>query len=479
MSDLTDTPFDEVTQLQEILCRWNSEQLIDIEGVFIDYMSRNGYPLIAALDLNRNLAVKLFPRDDYSRASQLLLAVTESASERNKIKEECHIRYPLIAELIAKVDAIHSPSNFAVNKEITAFDVLETSDTKTIIWQISDIHFGRLNMLHNDPIELASIFGHLVGTHPSTKPDYIIISGDITSSAAEEEFTRFAKFCKELSIQLWDSLCPQRILLVPGNHDITWSPDGSADRLKLFADMFGDERVCVTPFGKEESFFKDPTVRVRRYGLNDSESPPLAVVSLEEAGIEVLLLVSAYYSGIIPEELRHLLRNEVNDEDARSRLIKHLRSDTGEISVQYLSLLARSLDAKPVPRLAVTHHHFTQYGAECSLSKYGYDLMKTLSDKGVSIVLHGHLHMFEARTSSRVIEMETPCCIPCTTLTAHTWRRSQGFMIHVVDSSSDGSMISLEWELAEGRLFHLESLQPAYSATLSSNPRAKRLIVDK
>ncbi len=72
---------------------------------------------------------------------------------------------------------------------------------KTIV-QISDTHFGRINY---DVIE------HLREAVIASKPDLLVVSGDLTQRARSHEFQEARKFL--------DSL-PKPQIVVPGNHDV-------------------------------------------------------------------------------------------------------------------------------------------------------------------------------------------------------------------------------------------------------------------
>jgi len=73
---------------------------------------------------------------------------------------------------------------------------------KTIV-QISDLHFGRID----PPVTQA-----LVGDIEAQSPTLVVISGDLTQRAREDQYRAAAEYLKRL---------PQPQLVVPGNHDIS------------------------------------------------------------------------------------------------------------------------------------------------------------------------------------------------------------------------------------------------------------------
>lgn len=72
------------------------------------------------------------------------------------------------------------------------------------ILQISDLHFG--------PPFLPVVSEALLQTAEQLEPDAVIVSGDLTQRAKEEQFIAAAKFLKRLPA------VPQ--LVIPGNHDV-------------------------------------------------------------------------------------------------------------------------------------------------------------------------------------------------------------------------------------------------------------------
>jgi small GTP-binding protein len=91
------------------------------------------------------------------------------------------------------------------------------------ILHLSDLHFSQ----DTDPIEfyqpLARDIQNPNGELGFSKLDYLVISGDLTRHAQPGEFERVHQFLD----RLFDSfgLSPERTLIVPGNHDLSWETD--------------------------------------------------------------------------------------------------------------------------------------------------------------------------------------------------------------------------------------------------------------
>lgn len=70
------------------------------------------------------------------------------------------------------------------------------------IIHISDLHFGRENIL---------VVNDLLNDIEMTKPDVVVISGDLTQRARREQFKKAAQFLEKISVP---------VVVVPGNHDV-------------------------------------------------------------------------------------------------------------------------------------------------------------------------------------------------------------------------------------------------------------------
>lgn len=96
----------------------------------------------------------------------------------------------------------------------------------TVLLHISDTHFGT-----EEPLVVAALlsFAH------ELKPDAVILSGDITQRARSAQFAAARAFCHELGVQ--------RLLTLPGNHDIPM--------YNLAARLFTPYAAYQASFGEE------------------------------------------------------------------------------------------------------------------------------------------------------------------------------------------------------------------------------------
>jgi hypothetical protein len=86
------------------------------------------------------------------------------------------------------------------------------------ILHLSDLHFGTLANAHNFHSQLAE---DLKGELGCSRLDGLICSGDLTMVCSDPEYLAAVAFIDKLKDEL--GLTPDRIILVPGNHDLGWS----------------------------------------------------------------------------------------------------------------------------------------------------------------------------------------------------------------------------------------------------------------
>jgi metallophosphoesterase superfamily enzyme len=456
---------DPVWQLCSIIKSWSPKDRIEILGVIIDYCQRTKKCLYNVLNKNRSIYIEIFENKkvkNYKCLCTVLYSDEYPVEETNKVYKE---HFSKVFEELIDAPKFETPPKMSI--ETVVNDALEDS---VIIWQLSDIHFGKLNTFKNDPVELASMLAYPAGMNPKVKPDYIIVSGDISSIAAVKEFTQFKEFVKRLSLLIWDKEQPQRIIMVPGNHEIHWGENGSADKLTRFKNHFSDDKCCITPFGEESVVFEGPNVEVKRYGLNGDDCPPFAEVTLKDVGIKLILLVSSFSSGQIPREVVKLLEKTSTPRDDRENLLELLRNDCGLTSSEYIALLAMKFQPNDLVNVALMHHHPVTYGSECSANSNGFNLLDTLWKKDCRLLLHGHIHMFEdAKKQTRPAVKGHAFPIPSSTLSSHTFTRSQGFLVHAFQKSNPKKLTTLRWEVSSDGNFAEEFLQPLYDIDLSQD----------
>lgn len=244
------------------------------------------------------------------------------------------------------------------------------------ILHLSDLHFHG----HEDPMSwLEPLIEDLQRELEVYSLAAVIVSGDVTSMAVDVEFAAAAKFLTLLQAELGKP----KLLVVPGNHDLSWSAsrrayvpmrrsdagaltgrdhfiDTSADyvevaddleyrgRFSTFADFY--EALC------HEGYLLDPDLQVTR-------------LLLPELRIAIYGLNSSWEI-----DHHHRARASINP-SALSRVLADVRT-----------VEARG---RPWSKIVVWHHPTEQAPNETIAN---ISVMEQLSKAGFRILLHGHLH---------------------------------------------------------------------------------------
>jgi len=453
--------FTELAQLEKLL-RQCPENRVEIAGVIMDYLGRSSGSLADVFKMNTDIYEEFFPGHPTEEAKCLVRAQIETADDAGTLRNTCKDIFPLVCtalDEIEKESAVAQESDHVDSSFLAAPWRHLGCSPGAIIWHISDIHFGKYNVFENDPTELAAVLAKAVADFPDIRPDIVVVSGDVTSEAQEEEFGGFGEFCKSLSMHVWRKISPSRLLVVPGNHDTCWQKDGTADRMARFRQRVSDGGLCVTPFGSgvTKAEADDTTVR----WIEGSERfPPFAVVSYERFHLEFILLVSGYYSGQVPAEVRELLLCHPNEDTLRNIL----RTDEGAVNREYILALSENLDETDFLRIAVGHHNPQHYGREPCANRLAPLLLETVYGKGGRVFLHGHTHLTEDVATKRPVVPGQAYAVPCPTLSSIPTSGSHGMMVHLVGPmNTRRRMASLVWELSTSSDFKSEHLRMRYS----------------
>ena len=276
---------------------------------------------------------------------------------------------------------------------------------------------------------------------------------DVSSSARINELKEFVSFYEYLGTHLWNHRSLWRLLVVPGNHETTFLPDGTADKLKTFRKYIADKKEVVSPFSSAMTKFKDNLgeVSVDIFGGAKYAEPPFALIRDKRLDLRLLLLVSSYYSGFVPDEVRRELKN-MGHGDAKQRLRELLRQDTGELKDEYISKVRSELfrQDSPAVTIAVTHHNMCQYGSYSNpVPSNAKSLLSSLADLNVRVLIHGHTHLAESDEVSRPALDGEAYPIPCPTLAGPPAPGNvNGFMLHMFGPATTPRMMtSLLWTL--------------------------------
>lgn len=257
-------------------------------------------------------------------------------------------------------------------KENHGIDFIKPKSTEIVhILHISDIHMGASNKPDRDYLQLVT---DLERELEVSYLDYIIISGDIGYHSNREEYNAAFELIDKLVKRY--KLNPNRIIVVPGNHDLNWELSkeafSSISDTNLLEQISGDRCIPDETGGKlmrdEElyklrfSYFSEYFYK-RIYGCEyPADYDKQAVICLNE-------------------EDKHLFLN-MNS----SWNIDHFYTKRANVKIDAVThALTQLLDKKYDNwlKIAVVHH-------PCNLMDD--DFLELLAVNGFNILLHGHIH---------------------------------------------------------------------------------------
>jgi CheY-like chemotaxis protein len=271
---------------------------------------------------------------------------------------------------------------------------------KEILSKILNPEFGVINILHlsdlhiTEDTDVLTILQPLVadlkhGEWPDTgKPDNrlincIAISGDFSNEAKEKEFDKAREFVEKLAEEV--NLPLGNFILVPGNHDQSWSDENTkfydledeklADENRLEAGYYhkSDKSYAIRNEDKYPCRFSNFSTFLHK-PLTGSEYPfdfvDQAIVKFfEDAGILFLTMNSSWEVDEYFPKRAHI------NEGALARGLKEVMNIT-EIH-----------RGSSILKIALWHHPTTD--DERIQNK---DILEQLKEANFKLVLHGHVH---------------------------------------------------------------------------------------
>lgn len=243
------------------------------------------------------------------------------------------------------------------------------------VLHLSDLHFGTAEDALGAYAKLAADLRQMGCEHL----DAVLVSGDLTQRAAASEFEAARSFLERLGEGF--GFGPKRIVVVPGNHDLSWAVSQTAYVLKKRKDLkvepaagtFITHGAEVLEIREEEAWRRRFEPFALFYQQLCGEEYPLdpgqqaVLVDLPEAHLTVLGLNSAW-------EIDHHFRDRASILD---------------------SALSRSLlklgphDPGVRTRVAMFHHPLRSSGSDY-IKDDGF--LQQLAVHGFRLALHGHVH---------------------------------------------------------------------------------------
>ncbi len=244
------------------------------------------------------------------------------------------------------------------------------------IMHMSDLHLGSDIILRSIyrrrswvAPDIGSVTAGLSAAVRNLKPDYLVISGDFVNKPTPKTFNVAASYVRDLlSGAGFDYRT--RLLVVPGNHDVSFLPRKQEDdfaRLRLYRNFL---RVL---FGES-----DVDARKTRYFLLNADHRALF------ACLDSTLRSSA---PLAEGEIGVSQRRWLSDKMSNTALANHV--------------------IKRYAKIAVLHHHCVPIaGTPASSERFmqlldAGDVLETFDRLGFNIVLHGHKHYPHVTTRQR------------------------------------------------------------------------------
>ncbi len=270
---------------------------------------------------------------------------------------------------------------------------------------------GGLNLLTNRGRHHQSeIFEAMTDDINRVGVDHILVTGDVTNLALDEEF----RFARELFGRL--TLGPEQVTVIPGNHD-TYVQAGATYFAKHFGEYFqsdsgsplpeGESWPCVRTRGPVAIFGLSTSLKTpwfTAYGvIGDEQLERLRTALLDERFAQSLRLVAIHHS---PAEPR--ARSKVRGLRDRSKLYKVLEETGAELILhghEHLDLSA-SLPGRgePVPVRGIQSGTYDSgSGSLHKRARYRiYDVRASASPEGRAQVVSEELRVWDPESRSFV-----------------------------------------------------------------------------
>ncbi len=250
------------------------------------------------------------------------------------------------------------------------------------ILHLSDLHFGTLADAHNFHSQLAE---DLRGELGCARLDGLICSGDLTMVCSDPEYGAAVAFVRKLKDEF--GLTEDRIVLVPGNHDLSWS-------LSEAAYDPGDSAAYQAADAEERSrwIVAGGSHQVRNEDRYRQRFQPFSQACYQPIGGQA-------YPLEYPDQFRfhhwsdlNLLVLGLNS----AWQIDHHHKDRAGIHPEAISNALNSLRQRPDWRdclkVAVWHHPLAS-DEPSRIVDHGF--VERLAAAGFRLALHGHIHKAE------------------------------------------------------------------------------------
>jgi calcineurin-like phosphoesterase family protein len=278
-----------------------------------------------------------------------------------------------------------------------------------VILHLSDLHFGphsRFGRMR--PQAIADMFGHAIERQRIEaglgRIDLVVVSGDLTEYADDEQFDAARSFCQALNGHF--GLGRERWAFVPGNHDLSWAYIELArveQKIQKFDDEELERRIREYKFRNYAEFlarfyasFEDDLRRVALASAGWVQDIPALRVSLGLINSSESTTDRAKAGKLGTEQAQALLDHwRSRDDDAlRILVVHHNPQELDESSRrEAIGRLQAQANERSLNADALDHFISDTFGLE------GKDLLERVAKQArVPLLLHGHVHATPRRT---------------------------------------------------------------------------------
>lgn len=296
---------------------------------------------------------------------------------------------------------------------------------------ISDIHYGKLSTtselsVSGEQLDIGEVhtskplFEGLINSLKEEKPNYLLITGDLTSSGSPLEFKDC--YCKLSQMVSSVGIAPSKVIICLGNHDLDWRIselneeyviDGTSTDNKKFL----EEKYLQLSYSWSMMFEGEAKDICPQY--DEKYSTPLTgVIDTDECVFFVL-------------NSAHLCK--------KNQVIRHGRLTESQLKwfEEVVSRYKESAKAK----IVLLHHHpmsypFPSIGHEISTLEEGAEFLEVCGSGGIDLVIHGHRHHPKAITVTQRDWVNPVTYICAGSLSVNATHRCSGEIpntFHIID----------------------------------------------
>jgi 3',5'-cyclic AMP phosphodiesterase CpdA len=230
----------------------------------------------------------------------------------------------------------------------------------------------------------------------NTKLDGVIVTGDVTTRGDPAGYGQLPSLLSALGTALPE---PQQIVVVPGNHDVTWGTEPSSEeRYRAFIE--GVRAVgYVTPLLDGIDYIGDEPSAGANPLFTGSDFIVAAVNSTDMCGI------IEPFQGDAAAEFEGLIAAGGLSEELQAQIRRVRTYDMPRVNHRQMAALAGIIDHtdNSLVRIVALHHHLVPVREEEEVKPFeaivNLGAFNTfLGESGIDVVLHGHKHVPQVQT---------------------------------------------------------------------------------